>query len=310
MKEIKPILRWVGGKLWLAPLIKEISNKIEWGTYIEPFLGSGATYSHLAPKSAVLNDINPSLINFYQILRDTPEGLFRKITSLPISEQNYYKTRASKPRTALTAAARFVYLNRLCFGGVYRENKNGRFNVPFGHKKTFSNSLNIENFRSWSSLLHGAAISNQDFEASLQCAETGSLIYADPVFTDVESQRFDRYNASKFTFLCHNRLADVCNNLASSGRSSSIVSLPYDERYLKIYRKGLWIAVRRSRKFGIRSKTEYKELLWIKTACGFDRSFFRSRRHSMSSYEIVGTKRGVLYPSDLRKWDQNQHAYD
>ena len=108
----QPFIKWPGGKRWAAPLIARIVRDNLRGTYIEPFLGSGAVFFRLNPKRALLTDINADLINTYNCVKEDPAKLLRLLKAMPVSEENYYKYRISNPRTPWNKAARFLYLNR------------------------------------------------------------------------------------------------------------------------------------------------------------------------------------------------------
>jgi DNA adenine methylase len=132
---MKPFLKWPGGKRWLISKYAHFFPKTL-QTYIEPFLGSGSVFFHLAPEKALLGDTNQELIGTYSGLRDDPISVE---DALVMHEMNhckdyYYGVRDSRPRTSHMKAARFIYLNRTCFNGIYRVNLNGTFNVPKGSK--------------------------------------------------------------------------------------------------------------------------------------------------------------------------------
>ena len=123
---IAPFLRWAGGKRWLAPdlapLITEILKRTN-GTYFEPFLGSGAVFFAVAPRRAELSDINEDLINAYHWVRRNPALIVEIVSSWEVSAETYYQVRSQHNATGVVAAARFVYLNRTCYGGIHRTNR-------------------------------------------------------------------------------------------------------------------------------------------------------------------------------------------
>ncbi len=131
VRNASPFLKWVGGKTQLLP---ELLNHIpaHFDTYIEPFIGGGALFFELQPTKAVLADSNPELINCYTIVRDRVEDLVNVLNSYQYSEEFYYAMRAEMPEDPVLRAARMIYLNRTCYNGLYRVNKRGQFNVPFG----------------------------------------------------------------------------------------------------------------------------------------------------------------------------------
>src|SRR5437762_3054909 len=134
---MQPFLKWAGGKRWLLSKADELlpdMNNIN--RYLEPFLGGGSMFFHVEPNTAILSDTNEDLINVYVIMRDNWSDLYTILKGYDKyhSQNFYYQIRSSKPRLLLKRAARFVYLNRTCWNGLYRVNKNGEFNVPIGSK--------------------------------------------------------------------------------------------------------------------------------------------------------------------------------
>ena len=129
----RPPLKWAGGKTRLLPALRR-SIPPTFGTYFEPFLGGAALFFDTAPDFAVLGDSNPELINFYEVLRDSPSPLIDHLQQFTVSESEFYRIRALEPRalTPIQRAARLMYLNKTCFNGLYRVNKRGQFNTPFG----------------------------------------------------------------------------------------------------------------------------------------------------------------------------------
>lgn len=134
-----------GGKGWIAPLIKRISEVSEHSIYIEPFLGSGAIFFSLRPSRAILCDVNKELISAFEVVVENPEIVFTRLSRMPISATDYYLVRESKPRSKMGIALRFLYLNRLAYGGIYRVNKDGMFNVPYGKKFSFGDVISRSN---------------------------------------------------------------------------------------------------------------------------------------------------------------------
>ena len=128
---VRPCLRWAGGKTrLLSTLLSLIPESFE--TYIEPMIGGGSVFLSVRPRKAIISDINADLINFYQVLRDTPIKLIDRLIALSPSKEQYYRFRSDSPTTSIDRAIRFAYLNRLSWNGLYRVNKGGKFNVPFG----------------------------------------------------------------------------------------------------------------------------------------------------------------------------------
>jgi DNA adenine methylase len=132
----EPFLKWAGGKRWLVRQYSVLFPRT-FGRYIEPFVGSGAVFFHLQPKSATLADKNAALIEAYETVRDdtsSVEALLQEYQTLHCSGF-YYDVRRSAPATSIERTARFIYLNRVCWNGLYRVNLKGEFNVPLGTKR-------------------------------------------------------------------------------------------------------------------------------------------------------------------------------
>lgn len=127
---LRPFLKWPGGKRWLLPHVRELLNGLTYKRYIEPFLGGGAVFFGLSPKSAVLSDVNEDLINTYLQVRDHPAELVEKLKKLQADKETYGKQREIEATCPIVRAVRFLYLNRTAFGGMYRVNQQGHFNVP------------------------------------------------------------------------------------------------------------------------------------------------------------------------------------
>lgn len=132
--QAKPFLKWAGGKSRLLPILRQYLPKGGFRRYIEPFLGGGAFFFDTAPGVAILGDSNPELIKCYEAVRDIPGEVIRTLQGMRVSESDFYEIRSQKPVGLPTAsrAARFIYLNKTCYNGLYRVNKTGEFNTCFG----------------------------------------------------------------------------------------------------------------------------------------------------------------------------------
>src|SRR5437867_3115484 len=129
-------IKWAGSKKQLLPVITDQLPE-NYSRYIEPFAGSASLFFQLMPKQAILGDINKELIDTYSIIKTNIEGVISQLYQLKKSKKNYYHLRGINPEKLKEeeAAARFIYLNRFCFNGLYRTNKLGIFNVPYGEHK-------------------------------------------------------------------------------------------------------------------------------------------------------------------------------
>lgn len=195
-----PFLKWAGGKRWLVANHPSIFPKA-YGRYIEPFLGSGAVYFHLRPTRALLTDVNSELINVYKVIRDEWQLLKLALAEHQARHSNdyFYAVREESPSEKIKCAARFIYLNRTCWNGLYRVNRQGKFNVPRGTKDSVV--LDSDNFEATSRSLRRATIKAADFEDSVDSALDGDFIFVDPPYTVKHNTNgFVKYNDKIFSW--------------------------------------------------------------------------------------------------------------
>ena len=189
-------------------------NSAHWNNYVEPMAGSAAMFFHLAPRKAVLADINAELINFYDVLKDNAVALVEKLESLRASRRLYYRMRKMKPSSRLQKAVRFAYLNRLCWNGLYRVNREGNFNVPIGDRLPRT-LWNAQKLLQASRLLQDTKLLCADFETTLGHVPTGSFVFIDPPYPRGARTGFgfNRYSRVLFSLRDHRRLGDVVASL-------------------------------------------------------------------------------------------------
>jgi len=197
---ILPFLKWAGGKRWLvkysAELIPDFSGK-----YLEPFLGSGAIFFHLKPKAALLSDKNHQLIETYKAIQSDWRPVLAKLKEhhRKHSKEYYYSVRKSSPRKTHTKAAKFIYLNRTCWNGLYRVNLQGDFNVPVGSKKNVI--LDTDDFEAISESISGVDFQSGDFEQVLRKAGPDDFVFVDPPYTVKHNHNgFIKYNETLFSW--------------------------------------------------------------------------------------------------------------
>lgn len=178
------LLRWAGSKRKLLPLLT-INVPRRFNRYIEPFAGSACLFfsSISSPRTAILGDFNGELLDFYRVVKTRPKALFDRLRAFEESEDFYYSLRSVDPArlNRTEAAARFLYLNRFCFNGVYRTNQSGKFNVPYGTKT--GRLPNLTEIQACSHALKNVAFSPGDFEVTLSEAKKGDFVYLDPPYT-------------------------------------------------------------------------------------------------------------------------------
>jgi DNA adenine methylase len=213
-------LKWVGGKSWLGPtLLPFIPDVIN--TYYEPFVGGGSVFWALAQANTkinrvVLNDSNEELIDLYRVIRDFPEELIRELEPLLYDKELYYWIRAQNPETLepVRRAARTVFLNKNCFNGLYRVNKAGQFNVPFG-RYTNPTICDEENIRACSKVLQKAELHSGDFADVVSEAGPGDVVYFDPPYVPLNpTSNFTSYTSDGFGLRDQERLAICFKELA------------------------------------------------------------------------------------------------
>jgi DNA adenine methylase len=225
-KQVKPFLKWAGGK---RQLVDQLSKFIpeDYDTYFEPFLGGGALFFHLLPQKAVLSDINPELINCYQIVRDEVEELILQLYMFVDSEQFYYQIRSVdlNALSKVERAARFIYLNRTCFNGLYRENKKGEFNVPYGHNKN-PNFCDEEKLYNAQQALKNAKIICADYKTVLRrYVQHNDFVFLDPPYDPVGGYSdFKRYTKDFFYDADHVELRDEFNRLIRIGAKAILTN--------------------------------------------------------------------------------------
>ncbi len=219
----KPFLKWVGGKTVLLPeILPRLPKKI--GTYYEPFLGGGAVFFALAAEKrfvrAILSDSNAELMNTYGAVAWEVEAVIKRLEEHVYEKSHYYAVRASAPRSLPTRAARFIYLNRTCFNGLYRVNKSGQFNVPFG-RYTNPTICDEENLRAVSEALRVLGFINlvaDNFETAVLGAKAGDAVYFDPPYVPAsDTANFTAYTKSGFGPEEQTRLRDVAKDLVYRG---------------------------------------------------------------------------------------------
>ena len=219
-----PFLKWAGGKTALLPEILPRLPQKKFGTYFEPFLGAGAVFFALAAedrfKKAVIGDTNAELMLAYKALARDPVSIIGALEDHIYEEKHYYDVRAQKPSSlnASARAARLIYLNRTCFNGLYRVNRKGEFNVPFGRYEN-PTICDRENLLAVSRVLRKATVApGTDFEALVEAAHKGDVVYFDPPYVPVsETANFTGYSVGGFTDVEQVRLRDVAKALDARG---------------------------------------------------------------------------------------------
>lgn len=220
----RPFVKWAGGKRQLlSELLQRTPSSFQ--RYHEPFLGGGALFFALAsrgllrPGGARLSDINAELINAYQVVRDRVETLIVLLGGFRNESDFYYEMRAKDPRTLdpIQRAARLLYLNKTCFNGLFRENRRGDFNVPFG-RYACPQICNANELRAASQALRGVAIECVGFAEAAAAVRPGDFVYCDPPYAPVSrTASFVSYSSGGFGDAEQTQLAELAAALGARG---------------------------------------------------------------------------------------------
>ena len=216
-KRLGPFLKWAGGKRWLCQRYPHLFPT-SYSDYVEPFLGSGAVFFHLSPVRSRLNDSNSVLIDTYRSIRDSWPTVYRKLSQHSAGHgEDYYYTQRSKIHTSRNdRAAQFLYLNRSCWNGLYRVNRQGIFNVPKGTKDKII--LPDDNFELTSARLKSSRLYNSDFANVLSTAKFNDFAFIDPPYTVAHNVNgFIKYNENIFTWPDQIRLRDEIKRAVERG---------------------------------------------------------------------------------------------
>lgn len=263
----KPFVKWVGGKTQLIDQLEALLpadfDKWENVTYIEPFVGGGAMLfymlqTHSNIKSAVINDINPDLTTCYKVVKESPSEL---VQSLKEIQKEYYALKSEEVRKQFYLQMRdefntkalddirnttlFFFLNRTCFNGLYRVNKSGFFNVPFGKYET-PTICDANTIYADSELLQNVEILTGDYQQTLQYAKGNTLFYFDPPYRPLNStSSFNDYSKEVFNDIAQKRLKEFCDQVEQAGykfmlSNSDCKDMFFDDLYLQYTIARVW----------------------------------------------------------------------
>lgn len=215
-KEVRPFLRWAGGKSWLKNYMLELTKSVTINNYHEPFLGGGSVFFTLNPTKAFLSDLNSDLISTYNAVQENVELVLKYLKNFENTEQYYYKIRSSSFLSKYKKAAQFIYLNQTSFNGIYRVNLKNEYNVPFGYRnKIFYEPKNL---RLVSQKLANCTLNNCDFDEAISLVKKNDLVFLDPPYTVSHNQNgFIKYNHKLFSLQDQYRLAKEIENIKKRG---------------------------------------------------------------------------------------------
>lgn len=217
----RPFLKWVGGKGQLLAQMQPLLPPA-FGRYFEPFVGSAALFFHLRPGGATLTDVNAELIDCYRAVQKHVEDVIRALERHEYDETHYYRLRDRDPAELPLPerAARTIYLNKTGYNGLYRVNRSGRFNVPFGRyvNPGFRHPDSLDNLRACARALRGVKLAVRDFADVARHARAGDFVYFDPPYVPVsQTADFTSYIPGGFGQPDQERLAAVFADLAGAG---------------------------------------------------------------------------------------------
>jgi DNA adenine methylase len=223
----RPFVKWAGGKGQLLQQLEQYFPE-SFSTYYEPFLGGGAVFFHLIERrprfNAILSDINTELINAYEVVKNSVDGLIKELRRHEVGyklapEEYYYQVRAEEPSDDVGKAARLIFLNRTCYNGLYRVNRMDKFNVPFGRYENPTicdkeNLLTVSRVLRWSN----AKLLAASYREATKDAEKGDFVYFDPPYQPVSATaNFTSYTDSGFSFDDQMQLGDWFRELDERG---------------------------------------------------------------------------------------------
>ena len=240
---VSPVLKWVGGKRQLISDIEPLIPK-SISTYVEPFVGGGAVLFHLQPKKAIINDYNQELMNVYQVIKDKPNELIEVLQAHNgLKSEDYFYVIRSLDRsenyenmTDVEKAGRVIYLNKTCFNGLFRVNRAGFFNTPYGKYKNPS-IVNEVTIKAVSNYFNSAKIKflTGDYKEALRRLRRGAFVYFDPPYVPISSSSsFTGYTEHGFDYEKQVELRDECLKLHNRG-VKFLQSNSYSPEILELY---------------------------------------------------------------------------
>ena len=246
-RSARPFVKWAGGK---SQIVTEIENLLpkHFQNYFEPFVGGGAVFFHLyktgrlvsnktnisAKKKVILNDKIHDLITTYRVIKNDVESLIKELSSgtYKKTKSRFIEIRKSEPSDNIKIAARFIYLNKTCYNGLWRVNKNGKFNEPYADNQN-ATILDASNLNAASVYLRKVSLYQWDYKKVLERAKSGDLVYLDPPyyqdgdssFTGYTAARFNRDDQIAFAEECAKLDTRKCNVLISNSEDPFTVKL-------------------------------------------------------------------------------------
>ncbi len=252
-EKIRPFLRWAGGKTWIIPFVSRTIANIEFNNYHEPFLGGGAIYFAISSgHKAYLSDINKKLIKTYNAVRKDYNKVFFYLEKMKNTKDEYYRIRSENYTNEYERAAQFIYLNHNSYNGLYRVNRNGRYNVPYGFHKTFNFSISrlssVCNYFKKTKVVFKV----QDFAHALAKVKKGDFVFLDPPYTvsNGKDNGFIEYNDKVFSLDDQKRLAEEVVKLNEIGAYFILTNANHETIYEIFKNTGRLLNLNRSSLIG------------------------------------------------------------
>lgn len=230
MPEKTSFIRWAGGKTWLVPFIESLIDGLEFNNYHEPFMGGASVFFAIdTPNKSYLSDVNPELVGAFCAVRDNPQRLINYLKQYKTDSDSYYAIRDSEPRGKYQRAARFLYLNTYSFNGLYRVNRHGKYNVPYGQRGT--TSIDYDRILEASKKLQDVEVSCKDFDDSKALIHKGDLVFLDPPYTVSKkgNSMFIEYNQKLFSLDDQYRLAELIDYINEQGAYFILTNAMHDK---------------------------------------------------------------------------------
>jgi DNA adenine methylase len=247
---LKPFLNWAGGKRQLLPELKKRLPKNDEYDYYEPFIGAGALFFDLTPKKAVIGDANEQLVSTYKALRDNIDELIVLLKDYgdKTNANDYYRIRnldrdkeAFNRLSSAEKAARLIYLNKACYNGLFRVNRAGEFNSPFGYPSVMNYEEQLLRAINRYFNENEIEILNTDFEETVKDVKSGSFVYFDPPYHSEDKTNFTRYHSESFDEKEQTRLRDLAIGLTKRGvqclisnSDTAFIRKIYDSEYFEV----------------------------------------------------------------------------
>ena len=224
-------IRWAGGKAWFVPTVQELIKDIKFNNYFEPFMGGASIFFSLEiPHEAYLSDINEELVNTFIQIRDHLDQVKEKLREYKTDKDSYYVIREQEPTNPVEQAARFLYLNFYSFNGIYRVNRAGKFNVPYGRR---IGEFNYDRLDGIKEKLQNTVIQKQDFDDCRKYIQKGDLVFLDPPYAvaskATDEDHFIAYNPQLFSLEDQNRLAGLIDYINKVGAYYILTNAHHDE---------------------------------------------------------------------------------